>query len=68
MHTISKSVTVIYRRDEFRAFEWDVVKMNESALVLTPYVLADLQGQGSQIEQVTIKHVKTGEIRQVEID
>src|SRR5699024_7583914 len=37
LHSIAKTVTVVHRRDKFRAFEHIVQKMKKQVDVLTPY-------------------------------
>ncbi|HEY0072405.1 MAG TPA: NAD(P)/FAD-dependent oxidoreductase, partial [Chloroflexia bacterium] len=58
---VAKSITVIHRRNEFRAHESTVAEMMESgANVLTPYEVKEVSGDG-KIERVTIYNNKTNE-------
>ncbi|ANS74646.1 thioredoxin reductase [Paenibacillus yonginensis] len=67
---LAKSVTVVHRREEFGGHERNVQKMKQSSAVIkTPYVVDKLHSDsGEAIEQVTITHVETGEMEQIEVD
>jgi ferredoxin/flavodoxin---NADP+ reductase len=68
LQDVAKSITVIHRRDEFRAHESSVTEMrNSGATVLTPYEVKEVQGDG-RIERVVIYHNKTKEERSVDVD
>ncbi|MBM7649151.1 thioredoxin reductase (NADPH) [Bacillus ectoiniformans] len=61
MEPIAKKVTIVHRRDKFRAHEHSVEKMIHSSIeILTPFVPTELLGD-SQIEHVSLEHVKSGE-------
>ncbi|MGU3472412.1 NAD(P)/FAD-dependent oxidoreductase [Paenibacillus sp. D51F] len=61
LEPIAESVTLIHRRDKFRAHEHSVAKLQESTVrVLVPTEIAKLEGE-VYIERVTLRHVKTGE-------
>src|SRR5699024_2004630 len=53
LHSIAKTVTVVHRRDKFRAFEHSVQKMKKQADVLTAYTVKTLHGDGGFIKGVT---------------
>src|SRR5699024_5260711 len=42
LHSIAKTVTVVHRRDKFRAFEHSVQKMKKQVDVITPYTVKTL--------------------------
>lgn len=65
---IAEKVTVIHRRDEFRAFESSVQKMKKQVDVLTPYTIQQLSGEGKQIKQATLEHLETGRTENIEVD
>jgi thioredoxin reductase len=61
-------VTLIHRRDEFRAHESSVTELRTSNVeVLTPYELAEVRGDGV-VAGATIEHGKTHETRDLEVD
>jgi len=58
---ICASVTLIHRRDEFRATARLQAQLRESGVkVLTPYTVARIEG-GPSVESVTVAHAVTGE-------
>ncbi|WP_219839248.1 NAD(P)/FAD-dependent oxidoreductase [Paenibacillus sp. R14(2021)] len=68
LEPIAASVTLIHRRDKFRAHEHSVENlMNSSVNVLTPYEITSLHGT-HQIERLTLQHVKTAETVEMPID
>ncbi|MBM7716396.1 NAD(P)/FAD-dependent oxidoreductase [Siminovitchia sp. FSL H7-0308] len=68
LEPIAKEVTIVHRRDRFRAHEHSVSQLFESSVhVMTPYVPTDLAGK-EQIEHVILRHVASGEERTVDVD
>lgn len=67
LYNIADSVTVVHRRNEFRAFETNIQKMKERVNMFTPYTIRNIKGK-DRIEGVTIGHLETGETQQLEID
>lgn len=68
LEPIAKEVTLIHRRDKFRAHEHSVEQLLKSSVkVVTPKEIVGLHGE-SMIESVTIKDAKTGETSQLEVD
>jgi thioredoxin reductase (NADPH) len=60
LEPIAKSVTIIHRRDKFRAHEHSVENLFKSSVkILTPREIEALQGD-THIEKVTIVDKKTG--------
>lgn len=58
LEKIAKSVTLIHRRDQFRAHEHSVTQlMNSSVEVVTPYAAADIT-ISDKINQLTLQEVK----------
>ncbi len=69
LEDIAKEVTIIHRRDKFRAHEHSVEKLMASKVnVIIPRVITKLEGD-KNVEKVTIAAPKTGEGEQViEVD
>lgn len=68
LEPIAESVTLIHRRDKFRAHEHSVENlMNSSVKVITPVEITALHGE-ERIEKVTLSHVKTQEETVVDVD
>jgi thioredoxin reductase (NADPH) len=65
---VARSITLIHRRDEFRAHESTVTELkNSAARILTPYEVKEVSGNG-RIERVTIFENKTKEEETLEVD
>lgn len=68
LEPIAEKVTLIHRRDKFRAHEHSVENLMKSKVdVVTPTEITALHGN-SLIEKVTLKHIKTGEETVVDVD
>lgn len=68
LEPIAKSVTLIHRRDKFRAHEHSVENlMNSSVNVLTPKEIVALHGE-ERITKVTLSDVKSKEKTEHEVD
>ncbi|WP_338044025.1 NAD(P)/FAD-dependent oxidoreductase [Paenibacillus lutrae] len=68
LEPIAEQVTLVHRRDKFRAHEHSVDKLNHSKVrVITPTEITGFDG-GDSIEKVTLTHVKTGEETIVDVD
>lgn len=62
LESIAKSVTLVHRRDKFRAHEHTVELLHNSSVnVMTPYTLESVTGDDS-IETLTFKHAETDEV------
>lgn len=62
LEPIAKTVSLVHRRDEFRAHEHSVAKLKDSQVnVYTPYVPASIELQDGVATAVTISHVTTKE-------
>jgi thioredoxin reductase len=65
---IAESVTLIHRRDKFRAHEHSVERLMSSKVkIATPKEIIQLHGD-SRIERVTLQDVKTGELNDLDVD
>lgn len=68
LEPIAKEVTLIHRRDQFRAHEHSVKNLTESSVkILTPFVPEQLIGD-DQIEQVVVKEVRGDLTRTIDVD
>ena len=68
LEPIAKEVTLIHRRDQFRAHEHSVKKLTESSVnILTPFVPDQLIGD-DQIEQVIVKEVRGDRTETIDVD
>lgn len=61
LQDVARCVSLVHRRDQFRAHEGTVKQVQSSATsVLTPYEVAEVRGE-ERLEQVVLNHVETGE-------
>lgn len=68
LEPIAEQVTLIHRRDKFRAHEHSVENLLASKVnVITPTEIVELRGD-DQIESVTLSDVKTKETQVIEVD
>ncbi|WP_062354657.1 NAD(P)/FAD-dependent oxidoreductase [Bacillus kwashiorkori] len=59
LEPIANQVTIVHRREKFRAHEHSVEKMQNSTVnIKTPYVPQQLIGNGNRITQVILKEAK----------
>ncbi|KAB7705536.1 SidA/IucD/PvdA family monooxygenase [Bacillus aerolatus] len=68
LEPIAAKVTLVHRRDKFRAHEHSVELLKNSKVeILTPYVPAELVGS-DKIEKVIVTETKSGEPLEIEVD
>lgn len=68
LEPIAEQVTLVHRRDKFRAHEHSVEKLMASRVnIVTPTEITQLHGE-EQIKQVTLAHVKTKEESIIDVD
>ncbi|EGQ26306.1 pyridine nucleotide-disulfide oxidoreductase [Sporosarcina newyorkensis 2681] len=68
LEPIAEKASIIHRRDKFRAHEHSVELLKQSKVErLTPYVPVELLGE-EKIEKVLLKHSKTEELLELEVD
>jgi thioredoxin reductase len=68
LEPIAKDVTLIHRRDKFRAHEHSVDNLMKSKVnVITPAEVTGLHGDG-QIERITVAFPKSGETKELPCD
>jgi thioredoxin reductase (NADPH) len=64
---VARSITLVHRRDKFRAHEHTVSKVSESGTeVLTFHEVHEVHGD-DEIQGVTLKDAKTGETRRLDV-
>ncbi|MFG6120186.1 NAD(P)/FAD-dependent oxidoreductase [Thalassobacillus sp. B23F22_16] len=69
LEPIAKEVTLIHRRDKFRAHEHSVDHlMNSKAKVRTPYVVKDVTGNENKINKLIIENVKDQGLDEIDVD
>lgn len=65
---IAEQVTLVHRRDKFRAHEHSVEQLLASKVnIITPTEITELQGEEA-ITKVTLSHIKTKETQEIEVD
>ncbi|MGJ9458712.1 NAD(P)/FAD-dependent oxidoreductase [Oceanobacillus sp. CF4.6] len=68
LENIASSVTIVHRRDRFRAHDYSVKLLKESSVnVLTPYTPTELVGE-DKIESIKLKEAKGDEITELKVD
>lgn len=69
LEPIAEKVTIVHRRDKFRAHEHTVENMrNSNVEIKTPFVPVELIGDGENINQVKIQVVKQDETEIIDVD
>lgn len=68
LHGIAKSITVVHRRDKFRAMDETVAQMHDLATknpaifrIKTPYQLSGLEGEGGVLKAIMLKDMDENE-------
>ncbi|MBP2077582.1 NAD(P)/FAD-dependent oxidoreductase [Oceanobacillus polygoni] len=68
LEKIAARVSIVHRRDRFRAHEHSVKQLKECSVnIVTPYVPAELIG-GSKLDCIRLKQAKSKEILELEAD
>ncbi|MGE7603201.1 NAD(P)/FAD-dependent oxidoreductase [Peribacillus sp. NPDC097675] len=69
LEPIAEKVTIVHRRDKFRAHEHSVDNLRNSTVeVKTPYIPADLIGLEDQIHTVVLKNTNGEETETLDVD
>ncbi|THF76745.1 NAD(P)/FAD-dependent oxidoreductase [Cohnella fermenti] len=68
LHDHGAKVTVVHRREQFDALEYNIARMHEHAQILTPYTLHRLHGQQESIESVSLMNTVDGTIHRMAVD
>ncbi|MEC3882491.1 NAD(P)/FAD-dependent oxidoreductase [Halobacillus sp. HZG1] len=68
LEPIAEQVTLVHRRDNFRAHEHSVSQLNESKVrIMTPFTPEKMIGE-ERIEQVELKEVKGDRVETIDVD
>lgn len=68
LEPIAKKVTLIHRRDEFRAHEHSIQQLKESSVeILTPFVPTDIEGH-DKINTLVLQETRGDEIIKLNVD
>jgi ferredoxin/flavodoxin---NADP+ reductase len=69
LEPIAEKVTIVHRRDKFRAHEHSVENLMKSKVeIKTPFVPAELIGDQDGIKQVVLEEVKEGTRETIDVD
>lgn len=69
LEPIAQKVTIVHRRDKFRAHEHSVEMLKQSNVdIKTPYVPVELIGNGENIKQVVLQTTKGEETETIDVD
>lgn len=69
LYGLAESVTIVHRRDAFRAHEHSVELLKASGVkILTPYIPNQLIGEGGQVSQIVLQKVKSEESLTFDLD
>jgi thioredoxin reductase (NADPH) len=69
LEPIANKVTLVHRRDKFRAHESSVTNlMSSNVQIKTPFVPTSLNGDNEQIYSVTLEHAKDKTVEILEVD
>lgn len=69
LEDIASSVTIVHRRDAFRAHEHSLTQLKDSTVMIqTPYEVTEIIGDAGQISRVTIQKIKEDYRKTIEVD
>lgn len=69
LEPIAKEVTMVHRRDKFRAHEHSIELLKNSKVnILTPFEITELKGNNDKIEQVTLQEIKGDQTKTLDVD
>ncbi|MCM2675451.1 NAD(P)/FAD-dependent oxidoreductase [Alkalicoccobacillus plakortidis] len=69
LEPLAKEVTIVHRRDKFRAHEHSVQLLEESNVnIVTPYEITGLNGENGAITQVELSEVKGEGKKTIDVD
>lgn len=69
LEPLSKEISIIHRRNEFRAQALSVEEMKKTkANVLTPYNVKSLNGENGVLKSITIENAETHDEKTIEVD
>src|SRR5699024_3044283 len=68
LEPIAKKVTLIHRRDDFRAHEHSISQLKQSSVnILTPYVATDVEGE-DKIERLVLQETRGEDVMKIDVD
>ncbi|HLR64177.1 MAG TPA: NAD(P)/FAD-dependent oxidoreductase [Pseudogracilibacillus sp.] len=68
LEPIAKQVTLIHRRDDFRAHEHSISQLKQSSVnILTPYVATDVEGE-DKIERLVLQETRGEDVMKIDVD
>lgn len=69
LEPIAKEVTIVHRRDKFRAHEHSVENLKNSKVnILTPFNPSSIMGDEEKITHVVVEEATTKELKTIEVD
>jgi len=69
LEPIAKKVTIVHRRDKFRAHEHSIENLQKSSVeIKTPFVPEELIGDGEKIHQIVLKDPKGEATETIDVD
>lgn len=69
LEPIARQVTIVHRREEFRAHESSVAQLKNSTVqIVTPYEPLEINGDGERIREVVIQKAKSEETKKIHVD
>ncbi|GAF64905.1 thioredoxin reductase [Bacillus sp. TS-2] len=69
LEPLAKEVTLIHRRDKFRAHEHSVELLHQSNVnVMTPFEISTIEGDGEAIQSITLQEIKGEQTHKLDID
>lgn len=69
LYGLAESVTIVHRRDAFRAHEHSVELLKASGVkILTPYIPKQLIGENGQVSQIVLQKVKSEDSLTLDLD
>ncbi|MBS4208539.1 NAD(P)/FAD-dependent oxidoreductase [Bacillus sp. FJAT-50079] len=69
LEPIAEKVTLVHRRDKFRAHESSVVQLQNSAVeIITPFTAENIVHDGDAIKEIILQEVRGDEQKSLEVD
>lgn len=69
LNSIAKKVTIVHRRDKFRAHENSIEQLMSSRVnIKTPYTIQEIEGKQNKIKHIVVENVKNKTNETLELD